>query len=407
MIIKHYNTTISYINLILCLVISILLYTYSVTPEHFITWFSHKDTRSKPDLPKTYTCRRHFIKQDVVIGTYNYKGLDIYSNKFTHKLIDILLHQSNIKHIKTRKFDTDDIIYENLLNGTVDIGLVSTPVIYDKMKTTVKYGLKLKPINFITSMNTLFIYFIVSQLGRVVSIHDIKNGKKIGIDKKTPSWLCAKHIFDYMKLQETIDYVFVNDTYKKNARKVNRGEIDCLIQTDIYPSKHITSLFSNNLDNTLRLLPLDEINQHDFASKYVFYKPGYINLHRISDNYTPKIIGKFKYTTFKPMLTTYTFNNYLLGSDKVNNDVGLSVIKTVFDNIDNINKLPSMKQTPLDKYNLVHDFLYIPLNKGVITYYYEHGYITDHKDPACKHLVGNMKCSKHNLDVVTSKDIIV
>ena len=188
MIIKHYNTTISYINLILCLVISILLYTYSVTPEHFITWFSHNDTLSKPDLPKTYTCRRHFIKQDVVIGTYNYKGLDIYSNKFTHKLIDILLHQSNIKHIKTRKFDTDDIIYDNLLNGTVDIGLVSTPVIYDKMKTTVKYGLKLKPINFITSMNTLFIYFIVSQIGRVVSIHDIKNGKKIGIDKKTPSW---------------------------------------------------------------------------------------------------------------------------------------------------------------------------------------------------------------------------
>ena len=79
------------------------------------------------------------------------------------------------------------------------------------------------------------------------------------------------------------------------------------------------------------------------------YKPGYINLHKISDNYTPKIIGVHQYTTFKPMLTTFVFNNYLLGSDKVNNEVGLSVIKTIFNNIDNINKLPSMKTIPLDK----------------------------------------------------------
>ena len=78
----------------------------------------------------------------------------------------------------------------------------------------------------------------------------------------------------------------------------------------------------------------------------------------------------------------------------------------MFDNIDNINKLPSMVSTPIDKYNLVHDFLYIPLNKGVIEYYYNKGYITDYNSTACKYLVGHKKCSKENIDSVTSMNSI-
>jgi len=410
----HCKESIHFINIILCIIIIILLFTNNHHKEQFITWFDYKH-RAPKTSPKTYTCRRHVIKQDIVIGSYNYPNKDVASYKITSKIINLLLYNSNITNIKTRKFNTDDIIYSNLLTGNADIALVSTPIIYNRMRDAKKtkierHDLNIKPVNFIASMNTLFLYVIVSQLGPIRSIHDIKNQKKVGVDVskhgKTLGWICAKHIFDYLELTEGRDYVFVYDNYKKNTAKVNSGEIDCMILPDVYPSKIISRLFTNNLDNTLRILPLDEISEDKFTSKYPFYKRGYVNLRKIADNYIPAIIGDFKYTTFKPILTTYIFHNYLLGSHKVDNDIGKSVLKTMFDNIDNINKLPSMVSTPIDKYNLVHDFLYIPLNKGVREYYYNKGYITYYNNPDCKYLVGHKKCSKENIDNVTSMSSI-
>ena len=73
-------------------------------------------------------------------------------------------------------------------------------------------------------------------------------------------------------------------------------------------------------------------------------------LHLISSNYTPKVIGRFRFTTYKPILKTFIFHNYLLGSQKTNKEIGLSVVKTIFNNIENINKLNSMKYTPLNKF---------------------------------------------------------
>ena len=401
------------IDIILCIIILVLVIKYKIQKsskqENYITWFKYDEERPKV-LPKTYTCRKHYIKRNVIVGSYNYKGLEIYSSKFTKKITDLLLYQSNISQISSKSFDTDEILYRNLHTGIVDLALVSTPVIYNEMQKskTNKHSIiqRDKPINFIASMNALFIYFIVSEVGNIKSIKDIYNKKRIGIDKKTPSWLCAKHIFNYMKLVEGVDYVYVNNDYVKNSKLLNKGKIDCLIHIDVFPSPHISLLFVNDLENTLRLLPLDEIYESEFTNQYNIYTSGYINLHQVSTNYTPKVIGDFKFTTFKPMLKTYIFHNYLLGSKKTDGEIGLSVVKTIFDNIANINKLPSMKYTPFDKYNLVNNQLLIELNKGVISYYYEKGYITDYNNNNCKYLVGNKACSKENL-AKAAIDIIV
>ena len=44
---------------------------------------------------------------------------------------------------------------------------------------------------------------------------------------------------------------------------------------------------------------------------------------------------------------------------------------------------------------------------GIIPYYYKMGYITDYDNKNCKYLVGNKKCSKDNLQVVTDRDFII
>lgn len=402
--------TIYIIDIILLIIILILLIIYKTgfisndKREGFITWFRSDEARPKV-LPKTYTCRKHYIKQDVIIGTYDYKGVVIYSSKISDKITDLLLYQSNISHISSKSFKTDELIYHNLHTGKVDLALVSTPVIYNEMEKNI-IRQNYKPINFIASMNAVFIYFIVSEIGNIKSIKDINNRKRVGIDKNTSSWLCAIHIFNHLGLVEGVDYIFINNYYVKNSKLLNNGKLDCLIHIDVFPSPHISKLFMNDLDNTLRLLPLEEIHESDFTNEYKIYTSGYINLHQVSINYTPKVLGQFKFTTFKPMLKTYMFHNYLLGSQKTEGEIGLSVVKTIFDNIANINKLPSMTYTPFDKYNLVNNQLFIDLNKGVVSYYYKKGYITDYNNDNCKYLVGNKPCSKENL-AKAALDIIV
>ena len=395
------------INIILSLIIICILYKKR-NIENFVTWFSPLDKIKRKKFPKKYICRKYHINQKVVIGIYNYRNMNLYSNKFINKVVNIIKNQSNISNIGVNKYDTDYILYDKLYNGKIDVTFVPSPVIYHKLITQTKEQQKrYNPINFIACTNIVYIYFIVHIAGNIQSIHDIRHKKKIGIDKKTSSWITAKNMFDFLGLVENRDYVFHDKPYLESIPLLNSNKIDCFIQNDIYPSTYITQLFSNNLNNALRLLPLDEINDVDFAAKYKFYKPGFINLHKISPNYTPKVIGKFKYTTFKPILKTFVFNNYLLGGEKVNNNIGLAIITTLFNNISNINKLESMTYTPLDKYSLVRDFLYLKLNKGIIPYYYKMGYITDYDNKNCKYLVGNKKCSKDNLQVVTDRDFII
>ena len=92
---------IHYINIILSITIIIYLIRNNSNKENFITWFSKPDTTKK--LPLTYTCRRHLVKQDILVGTFKYTGHNIYSHRFTEKVINIILNQSNIIHLKKKR----------------------------------------------------------------------------------------------------------------------------------------------------------------------------------------------------------------------------------------------------------------------------------------------------------------
>ena len=175
-----------------------------------------------------------------------------------------------------------------------------------------------------------------------------------------------------------------------------------IIYNDVFPSDKMTDIFINDITNTLRILPLNDLSKTDLIKKYNYYSPGFIDLNKISSNYTPNVIGDYTFTEFKPILQTYMFNNHILGSSKINNKIGKSIIHTIYNNIPTINKMAIFIKNPLNKYNMVNDSLLLPLNKGVIEFYINKGYITYEDDIKCKYFVGNKKCDKKNISLINN-----
>ena len=109
------------------------------------------------------------------------------------------------------------------------------------------------------------------------------------------------------------------------------------------------------------------------------------------------------------MLKTYSFHNYLLCHKSINDDTSYNLIKSIYNNLAEINKLSLFKNKPLIRNNIAWSSLPISIHSGVKKFLYEKGYISYGtvdkngkvvEDPNCLFLIGKKECNKKNLEIL-------
>jgi TRAP-type uncharacterized transport system substrate-binding protein len=407
------------INTILLITIIILIYKNNKNnKEQFVTWFKPYYTNNLPDNPLLNT--KEIYDENTLAHQYNFKKLilgtyqesntvDKSLYNFLIYLTKIIVQHSNILDIHVKNIRYAYKLMDDLNKNKVSIAYAPSPILYESLIGGDIFGHKiLHNIRFISNINNVSIFFFVSNVGKVKSLYDLK-GTNIGVvgDKST-SFKCASDLLEQLELDED-DYTFKYHSLMSGLDKLNNGIIDCFIYDAVFPSIDLKNYFEKNIGTSIRLLPLDEINEKTFISRFVYYEPIYLDLNKLSENYLPATVGEFKFNKYKSMLKTYSFHNYLLCHKSLDNNTSYNLIKSIYNNIDEINKLELFRERPLFRNNIGWSSLPISIHAGVKKFLYEKGYISyggvDKNgkiidNPNCLFLVSKKECNKKNLEIL-------
>jgi TRAP-type uncharacterized transport system substrate-binding protein len=400
------------------LFITILILINKNNREDFVTWFkpyyNNKITENPllntTEIYNENTLAHKYNFNKVVLGTYQESTVvDISLNHFVKYMTKIILQNSNILDIHIKIVNHAYKLLDNLNKNYHDIAYAPSPILYDALVGTKLFKNKsLSNIRFISNINNVSIFFFVSKVGNVKSLYDLP-GSTIGvINDKSVSWKCASDILTQLELSKK-DYKFKYIELSEAFHQINSGELDCFIYDTVFPSTDLKNYFEINIGTNVRILPLDEIDESIFTSRFFYYEPIYLDLNKLAKNYLPSVIGNFKFNKFKPMLKTYSFHNYLLCHRSLEDNTSYNLIKSIYNNIDEINKLNLFKNKPLIRNNIAWSALPISIHSGVKKFLYEKGYISygtidKHgkivEDPNCLFLISKKECNKKNLEIL-------
>ena len=418
MLINYIKFILCFINVILFIVILIIMRKRN--RETFVTWFKPYYQPNIKENPLLDT--KEIYNENTLINQYDYNQLNfgiyqesnIYEKNadyFIKYMTKLILQNSNILDINLTKIKLTYNILLELNKGKLDIAFASSPILYDALVGTKVYNKKtLNNLRFICNINSVSIFFFVSKVGSVKSLFDLK-GANIGvISNKSTSWKCASDITEQLDLKEKKDFNFKYYDLDTGLKMLNEGKIECYVYDTVFPSAKLKYYFENNIASNVYVLPLDELDEKIFTSRFFYYTPIYLDLNRLSKNYLPNVIGNYKFNHFKPMLKTYSFHNYLLCNHKLRYGTGYNLIKSIYNNTEEINKLDLFKNSPLFKNNLAWTAFPISIHKGVKYFFYQKGYISyassntkdpnelDKENPNCLFLISKQECNKKNLD---------
>ena len=413
------NHLLHIINTLLFLILLFLIYKRNITSrENFVTWFKpyyNKQIDNNPllntkEIYNENTLSHQYNFEKVILGTYQESSnLDTSLENFLGYMTKIILQQSNILDIHIKHVRHAYKLLLELNKNKHHIAYAPSPILYDALVGTKLFGKKsLSNIRFISNINSISIFFFVSRVGNVKSLFDLP-GSNIGvISEKSISWKCASDIINQLGLTDK-DYNFSYHDLKEGLDKINSGEIDCFIYDTVYPSNDLKYYFEMNIGTNVRILPLDEIDEKIFTSRFFYYEPMYLDLNKLSMNYLPSVIGNFNFSKFKPMLKTYSFHNYLLCHKSLTDNTSYNLIKSIYNNIDELNKLSLFKNRPLIRNNIAWSSLPVSIHNGVKKFLYEKGYISYGtvdkngkviEDPNCLFLISKKECNKKNLELL-------
>jgi len=409
------------VNTLLFITILFILYNKQMkNKEDFVTWYKpyyNEKITENPllDTKEIYnenTLAHKYNFNKVVLGTYQESStVDISLNHFVKYMTKIILQNSNILDIHIKPVRHAYKLLKELNRNNHHIAYAPSPILYDALVGTTLFGNKsLGNIRFISNINSVSIFVFVSKVGRIKSLHDL-TGATIGVvSNKSISWKCSRDILDQLELTDK-DFNFEYLELSDGLDEVNKsdGTIDCYIYDTVFPSTDLKNYFEINIGTNVRILPLDEINEDIFTSRFFYYEPMYLDLNKLAKNYLPSVIGNFNFNKFKPMLKTYSFHNYLLCHKSIDDNTSYNLIKSIYNNIDEINKLSLFKNRPLIRNNIAWSSLPVSIHSGVKKFLYEKGYISYGtvdkngkvvEDPNCLFLIGKKECNKKNLEIL-------
>lgn len=403
------------LQILLSIIIIFLITRLYNRKEHLVNWyrpFYNKDIIQNPlintkDVYARNTLNNKYNFDELTFGSYyeDSKNKHLLMD-FLEYIVKIILQNSNILNIsiKTTKYCYE--LLNKINNNSINIGLVSAPVLYDGLIGEKFFKKRLSNIRFIGNINNISIFFFISKTGSIKSLYDLQ-GAKIGvIHNHSTSKKCADNILNGIDFIEGTDYKYSYHTLKDGLKLLGENKLDCFIYDSVFPSNDLTNIFENDIIGEIQILPLDEIKEDIFTSRYIYYQPIYIDLNKLSKNYLPCVFGKYHFSKFKPMLKTYSFHNYLCCNKNVSNNTTYNLIKSIYDNIPIINQLEMFKNHQLQYNSVAWTSLPISIHNGVKQFFYEKGYISYgtvekdgmvKEDPNCIFLIGKKECNKKNL----------
>jgi TRAP-type uncharacterized transport system substrate-binding protein len=349
------------LQLLIILLISILITSYSNTYEPFYVFFTPFETRDVFKIDNNYSnslSKYEYYRKLIKFGITH--STNILEQSFSKTLVNDIITNSKINNINIIKIPNNNILLTDIVNNDIEIGISDTPTIMSIInKPTYKDN-----ITYVCNLQEYYIYVFTNKYTNIFSIDQLKGTRiSVGIPYTTP-WYVSNNIIDILGLIENDDYFAYNYNIEEAIYKLQQNELDIVFYADIYPSKYVLSLLKYDI---LHTVSLDNFNETLFINKYPYYtKTRYIN-----------------------EVITYKFNKLLVSNVNTDNIVIYEFIRKIFKTnnlhfqstisslqyINTVSKYKS-KHTLYPEYINLVDSMYIDIHPGAKQYYLENNNIT-------------------------------
>jgi TRAP-type uncharacterized transport system substrate-binding protein len=395
------------VKIIIILIISIFFsfYKYPIQ-ENLITWFLPFYNNGTKELtintPPFITSNLIYnqLKFDYIKYIYFFiynKNTNNEIDNYYNFLISNLIKGTKIENIITRNAINPDKVLYAISKRKDSFGIVSTPYLIRAVQRDTKL---VKNINFIVIPNYNYIFFITNINLNISSLSQLNN-KKINIGPDNYD----SNIFgeDLLKNLEILNNFKIERRYDKDLiaiDKLQNKEIDGMIFTDLYPSNILNKIIGNNIEKTLFIIPIKEINQTLFKKMHPFIKNVSLDLNALPPNYLPIKVNDLEFTKFRPNLDTFQYPVFFICNKSSNPLISYEIVRGVINNLDILNKSEMTIKNPwnyLTLPDIANDNL-IPTHIGAKIFYNHLTVNTSNPDDLCKYYIGKKICGPEQIE---------
>ena len=395
------------VKFIIILIISIFFsfYKYQIK-ENLITWFLPFYNNGTKELtintPPFITSNLIYnqLKFDYIKYIYFFiynKNTNNEIDNYYNFLISNLIKGTKIENIITRNAINPDKVLYTISKRKDAFGIVSTPYLIRAVQRDTQL---VQNINFIVIPNYNYIFFITNINLNISSLSQLNN-KKINIGPENYD----SNIFgeDLLKNLEVLNNFKIERRYDKDLiaiDKLQNREIDGMIFTDLYPSNILNKIIGNNLEKTLFIIPIKEINQTLFKKMHPFIKNVSLDLNALPQNYLPIKVNDLEFTKFRPNLDTFQYPVFFICNKFSNPLVSYEIVRGVVNNLDILNKSEMTIKNPwnyLTLPDIANDNL-IPTHIGAKIFYNHLTVNTSNPNDLCKYYIGKKICGPEQIE---------
>ena len=399
-----------YVKYIIIILIIATFFSFNIYPvqENLITWFLPFYNRSTKELtintPPYLTSNLVYnqLKFDYIklvnFFMFNKNTNENIDNYYTFLISNLLKTKGvNIEKIMIKNVNNPEKVLEIISNEKNSIGLISSPFLIKEIE---KKTDQVKNINSIIISNYNYIFFITNKNLRISSLDQLNN-KKVNIGPVNYD----SHIFGINLLQnlEILHNIKIKKYYDDDdiaIKKLINLEIDGMVFTDLYPSNFLNKIIGNDLNNSLVLLPITNINDELFRKRHRFVNRVSIDLNSLPKNYLPIKINDLEYTINRPSLDIFQYPILFICNKNTEPNISYEIVKGIINNLEILNQSDITLKNQWNYLALpdIAQDIFIPPHIGAKIYYNQVTVNTTNPDFNCMYYIGNKKCNSEDIE---------
>lgn len=239
-----------------------------------------------------------------------------------------------------------------LKDNSIDLAIVQNDIVYYAVNGTEMFeGKKVDGLKGIASLYPETCQFVTLDSTGIKSIQDLK-GKKVAVGAVgSGAEANARQILEaYGITYDDIQVQYLS--FAEGASALKDGNVDAAFLTAGYPTAAVQDISSQN---KIRLLPVEAAQADALIAKYPFY--------------TKTTIPKGTYAGFDEDVPTVSVMAMLVAGSSVDDDMGYSIAKALFTNLDRLSAAHSVGKL-ISKEN-AQKGMSLPMNAGAEKYFKE------------------------------------
>jgi TRAP-type uncharacterized transport system substrate-binding protein len=183
-------------------------------------------------------------------------------------------------------------------------------------------------------------------------------------------------------------------------KKLINLEIDGMVFTDLYPSNFLNKIIGNDLNNSLVLLPIKNINDELFRKRHRFVNRVSIDLNSLPKNYLPIKVNDLEYTINRPTLDTFQYPILFICNKNTEPNISYEIVRGIINNLEVLNQSDITLKNQWNYLALpdIAQDIFIPQHIGAKIYYNQVTVTTTNPDFYCMYYIGNKKCNSKDIE---------